>query len=165
VRRRVIREKVVQSLYAHELTGDPVEHVISCNLTGLENNKDAHQFAKDLVVETINHSASIDKIIKSKVANWDFSRIALLDRLILRMAICELKYFNEIPPKVSMNEAIELAKLFSTDKSGQFVNGVLDAIFDDMKTSGELTKTGRGLWGGDNMQRLKKSKAKKNSQM
>ena len=81
------------------------------------------------------------------------------------MAICELKYFNEIPPKVSMNEAIELAKLFSTDKSGQFVNGVLDAIFDDMKTSGELTKTGRGLWGGDNMQRIKKSKAKKNSQM
>ena len=164
MRRRIIREKVVQALYAHEITGDPVEHVMSCTLASLKDNKDAFQFAKELVVETINHSAAIDSIIKSKVANWDFKRIALLDRLILRMAICELKYFNEIPPKVSMNEAIELAKLFSTDKSGQFVNGVLDAIFDDMKTAGELTKTGRGLWGGDSPQRTNKTRVRKNAQ-
>lgn len=154
----------MQALYAHEITGDPVEHVMSCTLVSLKDNKDAFQFAKELVVETINHSAAIDGIIKSKVANWDFKRIALLDRLILRMAICELKYFNEIPPKVSMNEAIELAKLFSTDKSGQFVNGVLDAIFDDLKTAGELTKTGRGLWGGDSSQRTNKTKIRKDAQ-
>ncbi len=64
------------------------------------------------------------------------------------MAICELIYFKEIPPKVSMDEAIELAKLFSTEKSGQFVNGVLDAVFDALRDSGDLAKEGRGLWSG-----------------
>ncbi|MBP1649620.1 MAG: NusB antitermination factor, partial [Bacteroidetes bacterium] len=124
MRRRIIREKVVQALYAFEIGGDPVEHVIDCILTGLSGNKTAHDFARRLVIQTITHSAEIDRIIKDKVANWDFKRIAILDRLILRMGICELLYFREIPPKVSMNEAIELAKLFSTQRSGQFVNGV-----------------------------------------
>ena len=149
MRRRILREKVVQALYAYELTHDPVEHVVGHALAGLENDKHSHAFAKRLVVEAIKHKAEIDKIIQAKVANWDFERIAILDRVILRMAICELKYFTEIPPKVSMNEAIELAKLFSTEKSGQFVNGVLDGVYDDLKKAGELGKAGRGLWEGD----------------
>lgn len=149
MRRRIIREKVVQALYAHEISGDPVDHVIKCVLTGLEDAKTAHEFAKKLVVKTIEHSADIDKIIRGKVANWDFKRIAVLDRLILRMGICELLYFREIPPKVSMNEAIELAKLFSTQRSGQFVNGVLDAVLNDIKSTGGLEKSGRGLYEGE----------------
>ena len=100
----------------------------------------------------------IDKVIHGMVANWDFERIAILDRVILRMAICELKYFKEIPPKVSMNEAIELAKLFSTEKSGQFVNGILDAVFEDLEKAGELGKAGRGLWEGEALVRPKKPK-------
>lgn len=148
IRRRIIREKVMQALYAYEITKDPPEHVIKCILAGLERNPDAHAFARDLVLTTIEHAAEIDKIIRSKVTNWDFRRIALVDRLILRMGICELLYFKEIPPKVSMNEAIELAKLFSTEKSGQFVNGILDAVLDDVKQSGELAKAGRGLYDG-----------------
>jgi transcription antitermination protein NusB len=156
VRRRIIREKVVQALYAHELSGDPLEHVNQCVLTGLETNKPALEFAKKLVAETVAHSAEIDTIIRARVANWDFKRIAILDRLILRMGICELLYFREIPPKVTMNEAIELAKLFSTEKSGQFVNGVLDAVLADIKnngpeslSTGAVTKMGRGLFDGD----------------
>lgn len=82
------------------------------------------------------------------MANWDFQRIAILDRVILRMGICELIFFKEIPPKVSMNEAIELAKLFSTERSGQFINGVLDAVLNEMKASGGLAKAGRGLYDG-----------------
>jgi transcription antitermination protein NusB len=148
MRRRIVREKVVQALYAHEISGDPVEHVVRHVLAGLESNKTAHEFARSLVNETVRNTPEIDKVIKSKVANWDFSRIAILDRLILRMAICELLYFKEIPPKVTMNEAIELAKLFSTERSGQFVNGVLDAVLNDMKVSGELSKAGRGLFEG-----------------
>ena len=148
MRRRVIREKVVQALYALEIAGDPVEHVIEHILRDLKKNKDAHEFAKRLVVQTVHHTQEIDKVIKGKVTNWDFKRIAVLDRLILRMAICELIYFQEIPPKVSMNEAIELAKLFSTEKSGQFVNGVLDAVLETLKASGELAKAGRGLKDG-----------------
>ena len=149
MRRRIIREKVVQALYAHEISGDPVEHVVACILVGLANNKPAHDFARNLVSEVVLHADEIDVIIRGKVANWDFHRIAMLDRLILRMAICELVYFKEIPPKVTINEAIELAKLFSSERSGQFVNGVLDAVVNDMKAAGELAKSGRGLYEGD----------------
>lgn len=149
MRRRIIREKVVQALYAHEISHDPVEHVIEHVLVGLQENKESHHFAKKLVIEAIKHRSEIDKVIQAKVANWDFGRIAILDRVILRMAICELKYFKEIPPKVSMNEAIELAKLFSTEKSGQFVNGILDAVYADLKKADEMGKAGRGLWEGD----------------
>lgn len=148
VRRRIVREKVVQALYAHEISGDPPDHVIECILSGLENNKPAYDFARRLVLHTISHASEIDKIIRAKVANWDFQRIAVLDRLILRMGICELIYFKEIPPKVSMNEAIELAKLFSTERSGQFINGVLDAVLNEMKATGGLAKAGRGLYEG-----------------
>ncbi len=155
MRRRIIREKVLQALYAHEITGDPAEHVITNQIQGFQDNKQAYVFAKKLVIETIKHAAPIDKVIKSKVANWDFKRIALLDRIILRMAICELMYFDEIPPKVTMNEAIELAKLFSTEKSSQFVNGVLDAVVDDLKKEGELHKSGRGLFEGERHPRPK----------
>lgn len=158
MRRRIIREKVVQALYAYEMTRDPVEHVIEHVLVGLEENKESHHFAKRLVIEAIKHRIDIDKVIQGKVANWDFERIAILDRVILRMAICELKYFKEIPPKVSMNEAIELAKLFSTEKSGQFVNGILDAVFEDLEKAGELGKAGRGLWEGEALVRPKKPK-------
>jgi N utilization substance protein B len=139
---------VIQALYAHEMSGDPLDHIIKCHLAVLEKKTEAFNFAKLLVATTIENHAAIDRIITSKVANWDFTRIAVLDRLILRMAICELLYFKEIPPKVSMDEAIELGKLFSTEKSGQFINGVLDAVLEDLKSSGDLTKEGRGLWEG-----------------
>ena len=158
MRRRIIREKVVQALYAFEIGGDPVEHVVDTILVGLKNNPAAYEFAKKLVLQTITHTPDIDTVIKEKVTNWDFKRIAVLDRLILRMGICELLYFKEIPPKVSMNEAIELAKLFSTQRSGQFVNGVLDAVLNDMKTAGGLTKAGRGLYDGDVTNRVNKPK-------
>lgn len=166
MRRRIIREKVVQALYAHEISGDPVDHVIRCILPSLEGNKPAYEFARKLVIQTVEHTVEIDKIIRAKVANWDFKRIAVLDRIILRMGICELLYFREIPPKVSMNEAIELAKLFSTERSGQFINGVLDAVLNDVKSvgpdrlgSGAVAKTGRGLYDGDQTQRVPRVKS------
>ena len=149
MRRRVVREKVLQALYAHEISIDPVEHVLAHVLVSLKDNRTSHTFASNLVKMTIEHTDEIDKVITARVDNWDLSRIAILDRLILRMAICELMYFTEIPPKVTMNEAIELAKLFSTARSGQFVNGILDAILAEMKTSGPLPKSGRGLFEGD----------------
>jgi transcription antitermination protein NusB len=161
VRRRIIREKVVQALYAYEISGDPPEQVITFILKGLEENRAAYDFARRLVLETINQATEIDKIIRSKVANWDFKRIAILDRLILRMAICELIFFKEIPPKVSMNEAIELAKLFSTERSGQFVNGVLDAVLNEMKATGGLAKAGRGLFDGEPARRTKGTATRK----
>ena len=163
IRRRIIREKVLQALYAHEITGDQPERVIANQVRGFEENKQAYEFAKRLVIESIRSAGTIDKVIRGKVANWDFKRIALLDRLILRMAICELMYFDEIPPKVTMNEAIELAKLFSTEKSGQFVNGVLDAIVHDLRKSGGMHKSGRGLLDGGAPTDLQPARGQKNS--
>ena len=167
VRRRIVREKVVQALYAHEITGDSAAHVIEHILPGLKNDKGAYEFAKQLVAKTIEHTKEIDPIIQAKVANWDFSRIALLDRLILRMGICELMYFQDIPPKVSMNEAIEIAKLFSTEKSGQFVNGILDAVLEELKSTGSLSKLGRGLSDGKELHveaRIDSSRKRKSKQ-
>jgi N utilization substance protein B len=79
------------------------------------------------------------------VEHWEFSRLAIIDKIILRMSICELLYFEDIPPKVTMNEAIEIARAYSTDKSDKFVNGVLDSILEDLKKEGRIRKSGRGL--------------------
>lgn len=158
VRRRIIREKVLQALYAYEISGDPVEGILDYVMTGLDENKTAADFARKLVIKTIQHTEEIDSIIRLKVTNWDFARIAVIDRLILRMSICELLHFREIPAKVSMNEAIELAKLFSTQRSGHFINGVLDAILSEMKATGKLPKSGRGLYEGEPDQGQPKTK-------
>ena len=161
MRRRIIREKVVQALYAYELSGDTVEHVVRTILPPLEDNKPAYEFAKKLIAKTIEHRIEFDRVIRGKLNNWDVKRVALLDRIILRMGICELLYFREIPPKVSMNEAIELAKLFSTQRSGKFVNGVLDAVLNDVRRSGALLKTGRGLDEGHPQYKWRRATVKK----
>jgi N utilization substance protein B len=88
-------------------------------------------------------------MIKRKAVNWEFSRIAVMDKLILRMALCEFLCFEDIPPKVSIDEAIEIAKKYSTEKSGRFVNGILDAVLNDLRAEGRLRKRGRGLSDGN----------------
>ena len=87
------------------------------------------QFARKLFEYTVQHQEKIDEHIKEKSENWEFSRIALIDKIILRMAICEFFYLDDVPPKVSIAEAIEIAKKYSTDDSSSFVNGILDAVF------------------------------------
>ena len=144
-KRRVVREKVLQTLYAYEISKEPITSVINNVMGDLKNSKDDFEFAKKLVNEVIHHEQEIEDIIKSKVANWEFDRIAFIDRILLRMGICEMLYFPDIPPKVTINESIEIAKIFSTEQSGRFVNGVLDAILDDFKKSKLLNKSGRGL--------------------
>ena len=146
-RRRLPREKVLQALYAHEISQDPFDHLVVTILDGLESNSEILEFAKKLLSSVIENYTAIDSRIKLKVDNWDFSRIALIDRIILRMGITELMFFPDIPPKVTIDEAIEIAKKFSTDESGKFVNGVLNAVLDDLKREGALHKTGRGLIG------------------
>jgi len=144
-KRRVVREKVLQTLYAFELSHEPLDFVISQILSDLKEDRDTFAFAESLVRKTVAFQEDIDGMIRQRVANWEFNRIAVMDRLILRMCICELLHFEDIPPKVSINEAIEIARRFSTEKSDKFVNGVLDSILDDLKATGALKKSGRGL--------------------
>jgi N utilization substance protein B len=142
--RRVIRIKVLQVLYAHVISQDPIEKVKN-DLLGEIKEEEKIEFASELIDKVLKNSDKLDKIIKDKIENWKFERIALVDKLILRMGLSEILHFPEIPPKVSINEAIEIAKEYCTKSSGKFVNGILDAILTDLKKENKLNKSGRGL--------------------
>ena len=147
-RRRRIREKVLQALYAIELSGDSTDHVIDCVIVDLKKNLESFEFARSFFLKVVESREELDTLIKKQVANWEFNRLAVIDKIVLRMGICELLYFDDIPPKVSINEAIEIAREFSTEKSDKFVNGVLDAVLDDLKAGAKINKRGRGLQDG-----------------
>lgn len=102
-------------------------------------------FARNLFKKTIKHSDEFLEIIKPKIVNWEIDRVALMDILILKMALVELTEMPSIPVKVTMNEFIEISKYFSTPKSKIFINGILDKLIIELKASGKIKKTGRGL--------------------
>jgi len=135
-------------LYAYELSGESTDHVIDCIITDLRKNLESFAFAKLFFLKVVESRDELDRLIKKQVAHWEFNRLAVIDKIVLRMGICELLYFDDIPPKVSINEAIEIAREYSTEKSDKFVNGVLDAVLDDLKAKGTLNKHGRGLQEG-----------------
>ncbi|MCD6205114.1 MAG: transcription antitermination factor NusB [Candidatus Marinimicrobia bacterium] len=127
--RRLARETALQAMYAQEISGDSIK-VVETNI--IDNSEELPEelksFARQIFQSTTLHKKELDQYIKAKSENWDFERIAVIDRLVIRMAICEFLYFDDIPPKVSISEAIEIAKRFSTDDSSAFVNGILDAV-------------------------------------
>jgi len=138
----------MQALYAYELSGGDVDHIINTIVKpDLSNDEENLRFATSLFLRSLDFIEDADTVISKHTKNWDLTRIALVDRILLRMAICELLSFEDIPPKVSINEAIEVAKRFSTPRSGQFINGVLDAVLLDFQNEGRLNKSGRGLVG------------------
>jgi len=140
----------MQAVYAFTLGGDEAEHVIASVIDSqLGTDKEAKTFATKLFLRTMDISDEADVIVERYTENWELSRIALIDRILLRIAICEMLHFDDIPPKVTINEAIEVAKRYSTTKSGQFINGILDAILLDFQKEGRLKKVGRGLVGMD----------------
>jgi len=145
LRRRAVREKVLQALYAYELSREPIDTIIDTIVADLRKQPEAFSFARQLILKVLESSKELDDLIRKRVEHWEFDRLAVIDRIVLRMGICELLYFDDIPPKVSINEAIEIARAYSTEKSDKFVNGVLDSILDDLKKNGRLRKTGRGL--------------------
>lgn len=103
------------------------------------------QFVKDLFRETIMKNDEIEKLIGDKTKNWEVERIAMMDVLLMKMAITEILHFSSIPVKVSLNEFIEISKMYSTPKSKIFINGILDKIVADLKEGNKLNKMGRGL--------------------
>ena len=143
-KRRIVREKVLQILYAYEMNNENLSGLTSSILAEVTEENE-RKFGEDLVNRVLINKNNLDEKIQKRVNNWEMGRIALIDKLLLRMAMCELLYFPDIPPKVSINEAIEIAKVFSTAGSGKFINGILDAILIEEKAAGSLNKTGRGL--------------------
>jgi transcription antitermination protein NusB len=121
----------------------PLPAVFDSNGEGDTN--DDRDFVKQLYRKTIIHSNEFDQIITQKADNWEYERIALMDIILLKMAMTELTEFPSIPIKVTLNEYIELSKSYSTPKSKVFINGVLDNLITDFKESKRIKKTGRGL--------------------
>lgn len=142
--RREIRARVLQALYAQELSGDDAEHIVE-TLLRPKFEAEALRFAEKLLLRALDAADEANQRIAAHAQNWELGRIAVTDRMILRMAITEFLYFADIPPKVTINEAIELAKRYSTPQSGTFVNGILDAALAEFRAEGRLKKSGRGL--------------------
>lgn len=103
------------------------------------------KFAFDLLEKSVQHSEELTAAIQPNLKNWEMERVAVLDLILMKMALCEIKYFPTIPVKVSINEYIDISKLYSTPKSKDFVNGVLDKTKNQMLEKGEIKKHGRGL--------------------
>lgn len=142
--RRTLREKSLQVLYAFELNPDALTASIEGILADIPLSADK-EFSRNLINKVIINRTELDDQIRKRVTNWEMDRIALIDKLLLRMGIAELLYFPDIPPKVTINEVIEIAKDYSTSNSGKFINGILDALLSELKDSDQLKKTGRGL--------------------
>jgi N utilization substance protein B len=111
----------------------------------LFKDADDKDFAKDLFRKTVLNEKELAKEFDSKTPNWDMDRIAEMDTIILKMAICELLKFPSIPVKVTLNEYLELAKEYSTPKSSIFINGILDNLVKEFQTNKKMIKAGRGL--------------------
>ena len=127
-RRRHARQGAVEVLYRQDLLNDPAESLIAEVTLRLELDGNARRFLIQLVERTSANRVEIDAVLTRTLKRWKLDRLSFVDRAILRMASCEILYFADVPSKVTINAAVELAKLLGGDESGQFVNGVLDAV-------------------------------------
>lgn len=152
--RREAREAVLQGLYASEVGESPWTQIINTVIKrklrrGTESEKEfdteTFKFAERLFLKVVNNQDEVDEVIQNHIKNWRIERLTTIDLLIMRMAITEFLYFEQIPTKVTMNEAIEVAKKYSTKKSGNFVNGILDSALQQLQKEGRIEKKGRGL--------------------
>lgn len=137
-RRTRAREIALQLLFQFDLRGDGYADEVGATIGALcaaeaEVEADVVEFATRLVEGTLAARADIDRRLASVAKNWDLRRMANVDRNVLRMAIYELMFCKDVPPKVAINEAIELGKKFSTANSGGFINGILDRVRMDLE--------------------------------
>ncbi|MED4602403.1 transcription antitermination factor NusB [Paenibacillus validus] len=144
MRRRLARELALQSLYQMAMnevsTGDAVDHVVEeargedeGQLTR-EKDRISEQDVKELVEGTLSHKSQIDHLLVDYLKGWQMDRLSKVDREILRLATYEMVFRDDVPPKVVVNEAIEMSKNFGTEESGKFVNGVLGKMIKDLDT-------------------------------
>ena len=134
-RRTRARELAMQGLYQLDVQGPDLLKQLSEFFIEQDNDDFVRKLASDWTRGTWENLAQCDELIVASIIKWELSRLSSVDKSILRLAVYQLKFCSDIPPRVVINEAIELAKKFSTDKSGPFVNGVLDAILKKLKAA------------------------------
>ncbi len=152
--RHLARTIAMQSLYQWDFNGkeaEKLEDVIEANLKEFAPDFDDKGFVQELVKNVVENAKKIDVVIVKYAPDWPIEQITNVDRNILRIGVQELKFAENIPSKVAINEAIELAKTFGGESSGRFVNGVLGAIYKDMVVKGEIKEV-------DKIEKKKKEK-------
>ncbi|QWG68842.1 N utilization substance protein NusB [Bacillus mycoides] len=130
MKRRTARERAMQALYQMDITGE-LEPKVAVENT-LDEGEETNEFLESLVVGFVDNKEEIDTAIRQNLKKWKLERISIVDRSILRVAVCEMKYMEEIPHNVTINEAIEIAKTFGDEESRRFINGVLSNIKDTL---------------------------------
>jgi transcription antitermination protein NusB len=126
MKRRTARERALQALYQIEMAQIEPKQAIMNVLE--ENNEKGTEFLESLVFGYTEHKEEIDTIIRQHLEKWTLERIGSIDRNILRVAVCEMKYIDDVPTNVSLNEAIEVAKVYGDEESKRFVNAVLEKV-------------------------------------
>jgi N utilization substance protein B len=126
--RRLARELALKVLYRYEEGDSDLPGAMKSVLDAKVYEKNDKDFSKMLIEQTVHNMEQIDKEIVEVLQNWEYDRISVVDKTILRMGTCELLYFDDIPSQISINEAIEIGKKYGGNESGRFINGVLDAI-------------------------------------
>jgi len=127
-KRHKAREYALQGLYMYEVSKSTVDNIIEFEWIDADISKNTKEFAVQLIEGVISKLEKIDSVIKDYSKNWKFERISIIDKSILRLAIFEMLFMEDIPPAVTINECIDLGKTFGGENSGQFINGILDAI-------------------------------------
>ena len=130
--RRIAREAVLQALYASAMTGEDSDKILKDILNRRSYESNLIEYITDLFESAMDNKEWCEDQIKSRLNNWEFDRVALLDRLLLIVAISEIYFVEDVPPKVSISEAIEIAKIYCNEDSSSFVNGVLDYVYKAM---------------------------------
>ena len=142
-KRRRGREFALKILYRLDLTGEDWESVREEDLDDYDKTDAVHSFGVALIEAVLGHRESLDEALSSAADNWEIGRMAKVDRNILRVALGEYLVLGETPPAVIIDEAVEIARKFSTESSGRFVNGVLDQVFKTHE-AGVLAREGSG---------------------
>ena len=127
------REAVFQALYSVHISQENTAKILDDIQGRYDFDDDTKQYVNNLFLKTIENKKFIVETISKYLENWEWSRVALLDQLILKMATAELFYIDDVPPKVTIAEAIEIAHQYSTSDSSAFVNGILDTIYKEQK--------------------------------
>ncbi len=129
--RRQARECALEVLYRLDLVGDEPENTIAEILLRKNPSEEAENYLRRLTDAVLGNQSEIDASLRKHLTRWRLERLTVLDRAILRLAAAEILYFDDVPPKVSINEAVDVAKKYGDDEAGKFVNGVLDSVFQE----------------------------------
>ena len=140
-KRRSSRELALKFLYQFELNGGDLDEQIKLFLERNSSQEDVANFMKELVVSLIDKMEEIDEIIQKFSDHWILDRMTVIDRNILRMGTCELLFNFSTPPKVVINEAIDIAKKYGNEDSPEFINGILDKVYNETGQKGPLPFT------------------------